>query len=262
MVGLMHNFAGYITNNISCVNDGDICQLFICKELIDKIQIPNSVFIDIGAFVGGWTSMISDITNLQGVIYTYEPSQKHFKMLEENCKNMPNVHLHNFGIGTEEAEVKLILTGNGAHVQSNLDILSNCEDVETIKIKPFNIQQQIRIMKIDIDGYESKLLPELYPFLPQIHSLICEFTVYFFSSNREECAVIAKPILEKIMSHYPFTYGISRNGAPFCVRIQKANIPEWVDEHFDRHLSTDILFTQHEISTIPVVPYCRNAWYA
>ena len=262
MVGLMHNFAGYITNNISCVNDGDICQLFICKELIDKIQIPNSVFIDIGAFVGGWTSMISDITNLQGVIYTYEPSQKHFKMLEENCKNMPNVHLHNFGIGTEEAEVKLILTGNGAHVQSNLDILSNCEDVETIKIKPFNIQQQIRIMKIDIDGYESKLLPELYPFLPQIHSLICEFTVYFFSSNREECAVIAKPILEKIMSHYPFTYGISRRGAPFCVCIQKANIPEWVDEHFNRHLSTDILFTQHKISTIPVVTYCQNAWYA
>ena len=258
----MHNFAGYITNNISCVNDGDICQLFICKELIDKIQIPNSVFIDIGAFVGGWTSMISDITNLQGVIYTYEPSQKHFKMLEENCKNMPNVHLHNFGIGTEEAEVKLIITGNGAHVQSNLDILSNCEDVETIKIKPFNIQQQIRIMKIDIDGYESKLLPELYPFLPQIHSLICEFTVYFFSSNREECAVIAKPILEKIMSHYPFTYGISRRGAPFCVCIQKANIPEWVDEHFNRHLSTDILFTQHKISTIPVVTYCQNAWYA
>ena len=262
MVGLMHNFAGYITNNISCVNDGDICQLFICKELIDKIQIPNSVFIDIGAFVGGWTSMISDITNLQGVIYTYEPSQKHFKMLEENCKNMANVRLHNFGIGTEEAEVKLILTGNGAHVQSNLDILSNCEDVETIKIKPFNIQQQIRIMKIDIDGYESKLLPELYPFLPQIHSLICEFTVYFFSSNREECAVIAKPILEKIMSHYPFTYGISRRGAPFCVCIQKANIPEWVDEHFNRHLSTDILFTQHKISTIPVVTYCQNAWYA
>ena len=262
MVGLMHNFAGYITNNISCVNDGDICQLFICKELIDKIQIPNSVFIDIGAYAGGWTSMISHLTNSQGVIYTYEPSQKHFKMLEENCKNMPNVHLHNFGIGTEEAEVKLIITGNGAHVQSNLDILSNCEDVETIKIKPFNIQQQIRIMKIDIDGYESKLLPELYPFLPQIHSLICEFTVYFFSSNREECAVIAKPILEKIMSHYPFTYGISRRGAPFCVCIQKANIPEWVDEHFNRHLSTDILFTQHKISTIPVVTYCQNAWYA
>ena len=258
----MHNFAGYITNNISCVNDGDICQLFICKELIDKIQIPNSVFIDIGAYAGGWTSMISHLTNSQGVIYTYEPSQKHFKMLEENCKNMPNVHLHNFGIGTEEAEVKLIITGNGAHVQSNLDILSNCEDVETIKIKPFNIQQQIRIMKIDIDGYESKLLPELYPFLPQIHSLICEFTVYFFSSNREECAVIAKPILEKIMSHYPFTYGISRRGAPFCVCIQKANIPEWVDEHFNRHLSTDILFTQHKISTIPVVTYCQNAWYA
>jgi FkbM family methyltransferase len=262
MVTLMTNFCNYLTNNITCANDGDICQLFICKELINKIQIPNSVFVDIGAFAGGWASMISHFTNSQGIIYAYEPSQQHFKMLEENCKNMKNVHLHNYGIGTEEAEVNLILTGNGAHVQSNLDILGDCRNVETIKIKPFNIQQPIHTMKIDIDGYESKLLPKLYHFLPQIHSLICEFTVYFFSSSKEECAVIAQPILEKIMSHYPFTYGISRNGAPFCVRIQKENISEWVDEHFDRHLSTDILFTQHEISTITVVPYCRNAWYA
>ena len=46
------------------------------------------------------------------------------------------------------------------------------------------------------------------------------------------------------------------------IDFQKENISEWVDEHFERHLSTDILFTHHEISTIPVVPYSRNAWYA
>ena len=262
MISLAGNFSGYFVNNIQCTNDGDICQLYLCKELIEKTHIENSVYVDIGAYAGGWTSMISHLTNSQGIIYTYEPSYQHFKMLEENCKKMPNVRLHNYGIGTEEAEVKLILTGGGAHVQSDLDTLSTCGNIETINIKPFNIQQSIHIMKIDIDGYESKLLPELYSFLPQIHSLICEFTVYFFSSNKEECALIARPILEKLMSHYPYTYGISRNGAPFCVRIQKENIPDWVDEHFDRNLSTDILFTQHEISTIPVVPYCRNAWYA
>ena len=262
MVSLMGNFSGYYVKNIQCVNDGDICQLYLCKELIEKTYIENSVYVDIGAYAGGWTSMISVFIQSSRLIYTYEPSHKHFKMLEENCKNMPNVRLHNYGIGTEEAEVKLILTGGGAHVQSALDTLSTCGNIETINIKPFNIQQPIHIMKIDIDGYESKLLPELYRFLPQIHSLICEFTVYFFASTKEDCAVIATPILEKLMSHYPYTYVLSRNRAPFCVHIQKENISDWVDEHFERHLSTDILFTHHEISTIPVVPYSRNAWYA
>ena len=262
MLGLFANFAGYTVNNIQCTNDGDMSQLFICKELLEKGLSQDVVCVDIGAYVGGWTSMISVLTGTKVPIYVYEPSYQHFTLLEKNCGTIPNVLLHNYGIGTEDAEVKLILTGGGGHVQSPLDDLSHCGNVETVVTKQFNIRQPIHIMKIDVDGYECKLLPALYPFLPLINSLICEVNIFEFASSKEDCLTIAEPILEKLMSHYPYTYGLSRHDTPFCVKISKENIAEWCDEHFDRHLSTDILFSQCEITSITKVNYARNAWYA
>ena len=65
MIGLVSNFQGFIVNNINCVNDGDMAILFVCKELLEKKDaiLNSSVYIDIGAFVGAWTSMISSLTN-------------------------------------------------------------------------------------------------------------------------------------------------------------------------------------------------------
>jgi hypothetical protein len=33
-------------------------------------------------------------------------------------------------------------------------------------------------------------------------------------------------------------------------------------DHYDNHLSTDLLFTHHEIKTIATVKYQKNQWYA
>jgi len=267
MIGLFSHFQGFSVNNIKCVNDGDVTQLHICRELLEK-KIPpqngavNSVYVDIGAYFGGWTSMISVLTNSTAKIHAYEPGKQHYKILEENCGKIQNVHLNNYGIGETESEVRLIYTGGGGHFQSPLDDLNTCTNTEMIQTKPFRITEPIHIMKIDVDGYEHKLLLMLYPFLYLIHSLICEMDVYDYSANREECIRIATPILEKLISHFPYTYGLSRRGAPFCVEIKMENIKDWIEDHYDNHLSTDLLFTHHKIGSITCVKYAKNMWYA
>ena len=266
-ISLVTNFQGFIVNNIKCVNDGDVVQLFVCKELIEK-KIPpqngnaKSVYVDIGAYIGAWTSMISALTNSTAEIHAYEPGKQHYKLLEENCKNLQNIYLNNYGIGETEAEVRLIYTGGGGHFQSPLDNLNICTNTEMIQTKPFRITEPIHIMKIDVDGYECKLLPTLYPFLYLIHSLICEMSVYDYSADRNECIAIATPILEKLISHFPYTYGLSRHGAPYCVVIKLENIKDWIEDHYDNHLSTDLLFTHHKIGSITSLIYVKNMFYA
>jgi FkbM family methyltransferase len=267
MIGLFTNFQGFSVNNIKCVNDGDVAQFYVCKELLEKKITPlngvaNSVYVDIGAYVGAWTSMISAFTNSTAEIHAFEPGKQHYKLLEENCKKLQNVQLNNYGIGETEAEMRLIYTGGGGHFQSPLDDLSQCANTEMIQTKPFKILSPIHIMKIDVDGYEHKLLPTLYPYLYLIHSLICEMDVYDYSANRDECIMIATPILQKLISHFPYTYGLSRRGAPFCVEIKQENIKDWIEEHYDNHLSTDLLFTHHKIGSITCVKYVKNMWYA
>ena len=266
-ISLVTNFQGFIVNNIKCVNDGDVSQFYVCKELVEK-KIPpqngamKSVYVDIGAYVGAWTSMISALTNLSAEIHAYEPGKQHYKLLEENCRKLQNVHLNNYGIGETEAEMRLIYTGGGGHFQSPLDDLNICTNTEMIQTKPFRITEPIHIMKIDVDGYEHKLLPTLYPFLYLIHSLICEMDIYDYSANRAECIAIATPILEKLISHFPHTYGLSRHGAPYCVEIKQENIKDWIEDHYDNHLSTDLLFTHHKIGSITCVKYVKYMWYA
>jgi len=264
MIGLYSNFQGFNVNNINCVNDGDMAIFFVCKELIEKKEaiLASSIYVDIGAYVGAWTSMISTLTNSSAEIHTYEPGKQHYMLLEKNCGAMRNVHLHNYGIGETESEVRLIYTGGGGHLQSPLDNLEQCTNTEIIRTKPFDIRKPIHIMKIDIDGYECKLLPVLYPFLYLTHSLICEIGVYEYSKDKEECISIFMPIFEHLISHFTYTYSLSRRGAPFCVQIKKENIKEWIEEHFDNHLSTDVLFTHQKIESITCVQYAKNMWYA
>jgi hypothetical protein len=261
MLKLGINFCGYIVNNIRCENDGDICQLFICKELIEKKStfLKDTIFVDIGANIGGWSSMISFLTNNKSEIYCYEPSQIYFNLLKINC-NSPNLKLFNYGIG-EEGRESLIRTGSSGYIQK---IGENTEykDIEIIEIKRLIFDKQIYIMKIDVDGYEHKLLPTIYDHLHLIHSLICEFTIYEYSTYREQCIKTSCEILTKMFASYPFVYGLSRNRAPFCVLINSNNILEWSEEHYDNKVSTDLLFTHHEIKTVTTVNYTKGWWYA
>jgi len=264
MIWLFPNFQGFHVNTINCNNDGDMAIFFVCKELIEKKEaiLNSSVYVDIGAFVGAWTSIISSLTNSSVEIHAFEPGIKNYVKLEKNCSQMPNIHVYNHGIGETDGEVRLIYTGGGGHYQSSLDNLENYDNTEIVKTRKFNIHKPIHIMKIDVDGYESKLLPAIYPFLHLVHSLICEIGVYEYSTDRAECISIFTPIFEHLISHFTYTYGLSRHGAPFCVQIKKENITDWIDEHYDSHLSTDLLFTHHKIESITCVQYAKGMWYA
>jgi len=262
MIQLLPQFNGYIVNNIKCVNDGDICQLYVCKDLLENKTEDSIVYIDIGAYVGGWTSMISVFTQGRAEIHAYEPSLNNFKQLQNNCEKLQNVNLHNYGIGEDESEVGLVLTGGGGHIHSFNDTLQGIEPTEIIKIKKMKIDKPVHIMKIDVDGYEGKLLPTLYESFPLIHTIICEFNVFDFSSNKEECSAITENIFNNVFNSYPYIYACSRNLAPFCVELKRADIKDWFEEHYDTHLSTDLVFTKQSMRSIICVPFGKKLWYA
>lgn len=67
-------------------------------KLDDKWKIPkDSVIIDIGAHIGGFTKRVAEMfPNTE--IYAFEPEENNFKLLEINMKGYKNVHLFNAAV--------------------------------------------------------------------------------------------------------------------------------------------------------------------
>ena len=48
----------------------------------------------------------------------------------------------------------------------------------------------------------------------------------------------------------------------YQLKILVQNVKDWIEEHFDNHLSTDVLFTHQKIESITCVQYAKGMWYA
>lgn len=135
-------------------------------EFIRKnLSITSPVIFDVGANVGGYTLMLSQIWNGQASIHCFEPSGKTFSQLQENTKGLNNVTLNNIGCSDTEHAMPLYSNSNLSGLTSvynrNLDHVNlKMDEVSTAKFttidnycKKNNINH-IHFLKMDIEGHE------------------------------------------------------------------------------------------------------------
>ncbi len=150
------------------------------RQLIAKIKFfikilqsnSNSVCIDCGANIGKYSIMMA---RRGAKVYAFEPNPWAFEKLLENTKLYPNIISLNKAISTSESRLKLFLhekhdkepyknsTGSSLEESKiNIDKL-NFVEIEAISLSNFidkNIKK-VSILKIDIEGHETKVIPDL-----------------------------------------------------------------------------------------------------
>ncbi len=143
-------------------------ELYIMKKL--KKELENGVIFDIGAHVGDWSSsLINEYSDLNYILYMFEPSVKTYNKLIENIDESKNKKCHNIGFGDKEE----VLTIHYDSVdQGNASILSKntkySEEVNITTIDSFCIQNDIKcvdFIKMDVQGYEYNILEGASDFL-------------------------------------------------------------------------------------------------
>tara|TARA_B100000989_G_scaffold231451_1_gene178259 strand:+ start:1982 stop:2653 length:672 start_codon:yes stop_codon:yes gene_type:complete len=144
------------------------------KEFIDHINKLNrtDVVIDLGANVGAITEILA---RTKSKVYAFEPNTKAFYILKKNMSKYDNVILYNSAAGIKNSNIKLYLHKDYNNSEDDLTQASslnfnkenisqyNYEIVKEINFSKFlsSLNRKIEIIKIDIEGYEIKLINHL-----------------------------------------------------------------------------------------------------
>lgn len=134
-------------------------------HIFDYLLKPGDIFFDIGANIGLMTIFAAQKVRTHGLVYSFEPEPDTFKILEQNCEinHLENIYLNNFALGSEEKE---------GFIYPNIDInrgassLVRKDDTNGKKIRITTLDafltgkglHKIKLMKIDIEGYELEML--------------------------------------------------------------------------------------------------------
>jgi FkbM family methyltransferase len=132
-------------------------------------QLYNSLFnikniIDIGANFGYHTLLFSQVCSEN--VYAFEPQSQSFKLLEDNLEinKIKNVILYNYACGDENCDIKMPVfincnnTINMGDITPNMGVFSCSSITKSIILDQFNFSSKIDLIKLDVQGWEKKVL--------------------------------------------------------------------------------------------------------
>lgn len=162
-----------------------MCEPLIANTVLQYIN-KKSIIVDIGANIGEMSIYWSKFCKH---IYAFEINKETYNMLVSNIKenNISNVLTYNCGLSDISHEVKLIAHKRGnvlSRISDRGRIHANVETLDTIKIN-----KKIDLIKIDVEGYEMKVLRGMQKTLQKYHPIlvleICDMYLRRYYSTSE-----------------------------------------------------------------------------
>jgi FkbM family methyltransferase len=163
------------------------------NDLNSKNLNSQSVVLDFGANVGMFSLYISDIYNSK--LYAYEPNPNCVNYLKKLFYKNKKVKIFNKGVSNKSERLKLYFSENDKKKietfdgcsfdgeKKNIDI-KNYSIVKTVDIKKIlSKHKQIDLLKIDIEGWEYKIINFILKNINKIKYIYIEFHI---SSNKQK----------------------------------------------------------------------------
>ena len=120
---------------------------------------------DVGANVGLYTKIFSDLVDSRGKVLAFEPSPNNLTRLEADTKSIKNIELLPFGLGNREEIVNFMQgddeLGATSQVVNDAPISGKYDKVE-IRVGDKLVQSGVvappNFIKIDVEGFELEVL--------------------------------------------------------------------------------------------------------
>jgi FkbM family methyltransferase len=120
------------------------------------VDFKESTALDIGANIGNHSLYFSD--HFRQVV-SFEPHPRTFKVLNLNAELASNVSCHN--VGLSDTDGNAILSGPAINVGMSTITESRDStsvDVQLVRLDTFCKFENVKLLKIDVEGYECKVL--------------------------------------------------------------------------------------------------------
>lgn len=152
-------------------------------KLIEKFKTENVVIFDIGANRGEWSISIRRVLN-NARILAFEPSEKTFKLLEQNTLS-ESVEIHNIGFSNTSGKKILFSDTESSGFASltkrrvsHFGIEMNLEEEITLNtLNEFVRRSQIipNLIKLDVEGHELDVLQGALDVISDVQVIQFEF---------------------------------------------------------------------------------------
>lgn len=161
-------------------------------------QLYNSLYnikniIDVGANFGYHSLLFA--RECSENVYSFEPQIQNFELLKENVKinGIKNIILHDYACGDENCFIKMPIfdcdyTINMADITPNLNIDNKYSISKSIILDEYNFSHKIDLIKLDVQGWEKKVLMGATNLLKKHKPiLIVEFEYFQLKKTNTTC---------------------------------------------------------------------------
>lgn len=149
-----------------------------------KFLKEGDIFFDVGAHVGYYTILASSLVGETGRVYSFEPTPRTFKSLEENCRKKNNVSLFNNAVLNKETEITFFDYGPkysafNTFQKRTAQEISFRDKAEQIKVKTIILDKLCEnqsitptLIKIDAEGAEHLILEAMTTILQTKYPIV------------------------------------------------------------------------------------------
>lgn len=171
-------------------------------ELLRKYIKKGNIVLDIGANIGFYTKILSELVGETGRVYAFEPDKKNYSYLQQNTTHLKNVELINKAVSNKTGKITLYQSDllNVDHKTYETKDYTSKTEIESVAMDDVIPNHKVDFIKIDIQGFEYfafqgmkeifkqnedlKIIAELYPYgLNNSGIKVEEFVSFLRNSN-------------------------------------------------------------------------------
>ena len=133
-------------------------------EILKKNVSKGSVVCDVGAHIGYYTMLCSNLVGSSGKVYSFEPDSENFRLLRKNIQvnNLKNIYPEQIAVSDKKGTANLFISGTDSTDHRLVDpnnqkrkyMIVSQDSLDNLLKK----EKRIDLIKIDIQGLEEKSL--------------------------------------------------------------------------------------------------------
>lgn len=187
----------FVDRTIYCTGEWEPLQ----TELIKRLLRPGDTFVDVGANIGYFSLLAARLLGPSGRVHAIEANRDTFDLLRANIElnQLDNVTLHLVAAGDKAGQASVVSREDGNSGADYVDYRQRPgeQQVAVERLDELFKGQSIRLLKIDVEGAEAKVIYGAETLLkaPGAPDIIFEFTPDFMSAQGDSAAALL-PFLE------------------------------------------------------------------
>ena len=129
-------------------------------ELLKKHIKPGDTVLDIGANIGFYATILSDIVGEKGKIHCFEPDTTNFNHLKKTTDSYKNIIINNKAVGPKTEKLKIYTSKelNVDHRTYKPEEYDQEIEIDAVSIDDYLKGAKVDFIKMDIQGFEMEAM--------------------------------------------------------------------------------------------------------